>query len=180
MEAVLVAPSRVRSASSLVERTVANDDFYLDAADPASSALTDFRREFPIAVDADEFTEDALADMNRLAVHALLVTQEGAEDADARVIGLITANDIERNGRNLSLCPRVRDVMTPWNELPLVKYESLQALTALDLYRMFQGTGLTHLLVIEIRDDASAETRGLLSRAALAKRLRRARGARWG
>lgn len=173
MEAVLVAPSRVRPAASLIERTVANDEYYLDAADPAFSALTDFRREFPITVAADESADDALADMKRLAVHALLVTEEGAEDAESRVIGLITANDIERYCRNAPASHTVGDVMTPWDELPLVNYESLQALTALDLYRMFQGTGLTHLLVVDIREDDSAETRGLLSRSALAKRLRR-------
>ena len=61
--------------------------------------------------------------------------------------------------------------MTPWNELSLVKYESLQALTAVDVYQMFQGTGLTHLLVVELHGDDSAVLRGLLSRAALAKRL---------
>jgi hypothetical protein len=63
--------------------------------------------------------------------------------------------------------------MTPRNELSLVNYESLQTLTALDLYEMFQGTGLTHLLVVEMHGDDSAIARGLLSRAALTKRLRR-------
>jgi hypothetical protein len=64
--------------------------------------------------------------------------------------------------------------MTPWNELPLVQYESLQSLTAYDLFEMFQGTGLTHLLVVETHGDESALARGLVSRATLAKRLRRA------
>jgi hypothetical protein len=71
---------------------------------------------------------------------------------------------------------RVADVMTPWNELSLVNYESQQTLTAADVYEMFQGTGLTHLLVIENHGDHSAAARGLLSRATLAKRLRRVRG----
>jgi inactivated superfamily I helicase len=62
--------------------------------------------------------------------------------------------------------------MTPWNELTVVNYESLQTLTAFDVYEMFQGTGLTHLLVIENHGAESAVARGLLSRATLAKRLR--------
>jgi len=65
--------------------------------------------------------------------------------------------------------------MTPWNELSLVKYETLLTLTACDLYEMFQGTGLTHLLVVEIHGDESATAIGLVSRATLAKRLQGAR-----
>jgi CBS domain-containing protein len=184
METALVMPSRVRSAASLIERTPGNDDAYLEANDSAFCALNDFRREYPITVDADSSIDNALADMNRLAVHALLVTQDGLEGADPQVVGLITAYDIERERPHR--CPRtadfsvrkhvvVGDVMTPWNELSLVKYQSLETLTAFDLYEMFKGTGLTHLLVIEIHGDGSAVARGLLSRATLAKRLRRAR-----
>jgi CBS domain-containing protein len=103
---------------------------------------------------------------------------------EQQIVGLITHYDIERRQPHRSpqvgvstaygeVC--VGDVMTPWNELPLIKYESLQSLTASDLYEMFQGTGLTHLLVIEAHDDGSAVARGLLSRSALAKRLRRPR-----
>ena len=42
---------------------------------------------------------------------------------------------------------------------------------------MFQGTGLTHLLVVEIQGDDSTLARGLVSRANLAKRLRCSRTA---
>jgi hypothetical protein len=42
---------------------------------------------------------------------------------------------------------------------------------------MFQGTGLTHLLVVEIHSDEVTLARGLVSRATLAKRLRRSRTA---
>ena len=31
------------------------------------------------------------------------------------------------------------DVMTPWDELSLVKYEPLRSLTVNDVYEMFQG-----------------------------------------
>ncbi len=65
--------------------------------------------------------------------------------------------------------------MTPWDELSLVHYDSLAALTALELSEMFRGTGLTHLLVIEMQADDSALARGLISRGSLAKRLRRHR-----
>jgi hypothetical protein len=51
--------------------------------------------------------------------------------------------------------------MTPWNELTVINYESLQTLTASDVYEMFQGTGLTHMLVIENHGDESAVASGL-------------------
>jgi len=183
METALVVPSRVRSAASLIERTVANDDAYLESNDSAFCALTDFRREDPITVEADSSIDEALRDMNRLSVHALLVTRQEVGDIEQQVVGLITYYDIERRRPHRyrrAAAPsersdiRVGDVMTPWNELPLVHYESLQALTASDLYEMFQGTGLTHLLVVETHGESSL-ARGLISRATLAKRLRHAR-----
>jgi CBS domain-containing protein len=181
MDNAIVVPSRARSAASLVERTVANDDAYLESNDSAFCALTDFRRENPITVEADSCIDEALGDMNRLSVHALLVTRQEVGGVEQQVVGLITYYDIER--RRPHRYPqravssersdiRVGDVMTPWNELSLVKYESLQSLTARELYEMFQGTGLTHLLVVEIHGDESATAVGLVSRATLGKRLR--------
>ena len=120
--------------------------------------------------------------MNRLCVHALLATQGGFECEAPQVAGLITAYDIARerphsSSRTPGIAVRknvtVGEIMTPRSELSLVNYESLQTLTALDLYQMFQGTGLTHLLVIETQGVDSAVARGLLSRATLAKRLQR-------
>jgi len=183
MESTLIAPSRILSAASLMERTVANDHAYLDSADSALYALTDFRREYPITVDADGSIDDALGDMNRLGVHALLVTREEAPSMGPQIVGLITYYDIQR--RRSHGCPqgavsgergagRVSEAMTPWNELSLVKFESLQGLSAADLYEVFQGTGLTHLLVVEAQGDEPALARGLVSRATLGKRLRRA------
>jgi CBS domain-containing protein len=185
MDNALIVPSRVRSAASLIERTVANDDAYLESTDSAFRALTDFRREYPITVEADCSIDDALRDMNRLSVHALLVTRQEVGSIEQQVVGLITYYDIERRRPHRfpqkavsseGSAIRVGDVMTPWNELSLVRYESLQSQTAHDLYEMFQGTGLTHLLVVEIHGDESATAIGLVSRATLAKRLRGTRG----
>jgi len=82
METALVVPSRVRSAASLIERTVANDDAHLEPDDSACCALTDFRREYPITVEAESSIDDALNDMNRLSVHALLVTRQEVGDIE--------------------------------------------------------------------------------------------------
>jgi len=181
METALVVPSKVLWSASLIERSIENHDSRLEAEESAFHALTDFQHEYPISVDMDTSIDEALADMNRLCVHALLVTQDRFEGVDPQVAGLITAYDIARarphsSLRTMAMTARkhvtVGEIMTPRSELSLVNYESLQTLTALDLYQMFQGTGLTHLLVIESRSRDSAVARGLLSRATLANRLR--------
>lgn len=186
MDSMLVVPSEILSTASMIEGTVANASAYLESNDSALCALTDFRREYPITVEAHSLIDEALSDMKRLKVHALLVTRQSGAANEQQVVGLITYYDIERRRPHrypqatvASRRPgiRVGDVMTPCNELPLVKYESLQSLTAHDLHQLFQGTGLTHLLVIEDRGDESTFARGLISRAALTIRLHRARGA---
>ena len=55
----------------------------------------------------------------------------------------------------------------------LVKYQSLRSLSANDVYDMFQGTGLTHLLVVDTHWSEKVLVRGVLSRASVAKRLGR-------
>jgi CBS domain-containing protein len=180
MENATLVGSRIRSAASLRERIVAKEDGNLGATDSAFCALTDFELDFPITVDVDASIDAAFQDMARLGIHALLVTRRGLRGIEPQVEGLITAHDIERarserkafdDRTNLPAPLKVGDVMSPWDELSAVKYESLDSLTALDLYEMFQGTGLTHLLVVEAHNDDVAVARGVLSRATLAKRL---------
>ena len=182
MESTLVTLSRMRPAAELTERAVANDDDPLAFDDPAFGAVTDFRRDYPITVEYDSSVDEGVAHMHRLGVHALLVTRRDIGGIDEQVLGLVTYQDIERwrlqrsapaaAGR-ASRTVRVGDLMTPWNELSLVHYDSLEGLTAIEVFDMFQGTGLTHLLVVEIQDDDSALAMGLISRGSLAKRLRR-------
>jgi hypothetical protein len=61
--------------------------------------------------------------------------------------------------------------MTPWEELALVNYQSLRYLNVSEVYQMFQGSGLTHVMVVETHDNDSVIARGLISRASLASRL---------
>ena len=138
MENALAVPPRIRPAAALNERSAVNDNAYLDSDDSAFRALTDFRREIPFTVEADRCIEDALADMNRLGVHALLVARQEFGAAELQVVGLITYCDIERKHLHRHLHSsvfrersgvRVGDVMTSCDELALVKYESLQTLS---------------------------------------------------
>jgi CBS domain-containing protein len=179
MDNATLVSSRVRPASSLRERIVAAEEDW-GPTNAAICALTDFQLDFPITVDAEASIATAFKDMTRLGIHALLVTRPALRGVAPQVEGLITAHDIDRTRpkrrtydcrAHLPSHLRVADVMSPWDELSCVKYESLNCLTALDLYLMFQGTGLTHLLVVEVHYDEVTVARGVLSRATLAKRL---------
>lgn len=183
MDTALVVPARAQSATSFLGRAAVNENVALEPDDSAFCALSDFRFDYPITVTPTSSMDDALAQMNRYGIHALLVIGDDVDELEHLVVGLITQYDIER--RNPHRYPgsstrthnalRVSDVMTPWNELSLVHYDSLTDLTVADLFERFQGTGLTHLLVIEMRIDDSAVARGLISRGALAKWVRRQR-----
>ncbi len=164
-----MAPSRIAPAAP------SNESLHDDAGpDSALCALTDFRQHNPITVEIDCRIEDALAEMSRWGVNALLVTRQELAAVDLQVVGLITFYDIECRRRFSQKIPgehngivRVGEVMTAWDELALVKYESLRSLPTSNLHEIFQGTGLTHLLVVEFRDDDSVVARGLLSRSAI-------------
>lgn len=52
MENVVVVPSPLPPAASVIEGTAANSDAYLESNDLASFGLTDFRREHLITVEA--------------------------------------------------------------------------------------------------------------------------------
>jgi CBS domain-containing protein len=153
----------------------------LEPDDSAVYAMTDFRRECPICVPPSRSTDEALEDMNRLGIHALLVTQsQGTPDHD-QMLGLITSYRIQQRRAYERRLPKtlrgygnaatVGEIMAPWEELALVNYRSLRYLNVSEVYQMFQGSGLTHVMVVETHDDDSVVARGLISRAALANRL---------
>jgi hypothetical protein len=159
-----------------------NDSSHLTAEDPAIRVMTDFRRAIPAAIDARSFIDDAVNCMNRLRVDALLVKPGAGVSSAQRAVGLITYYDIERC--RLHRCPsatagkarvHVEDAMTWSAELSMLSYESLRSLKASNLYERFQGTGLTHMLVIETLGIGLVMARGLVSRAALTMRLHRPR-----
>ena len=175
----MLLSSRVRSVASSTRHDAKNGVPNLEDNNSAFCALTDFRREYPTTVNADGSIDDALAQMIRLGVRTLVVIQRRIETVDPYLVGVITARDIERERpHRLRRTTRlnwpedviVADVVTPWDELPLVNYESLRTMSAYDLNEIFQSASLTHLLVVEMQGAESMVARGLLSRAALAER----------
>lgn len=160
--------------ASLPRRSIL-DGQQLELTDPAVYAITDFKRDYPMTVDAERQVDDALSDMIRLGVRALLVAKE------QRLVGLVTSYDIQGERPILFLQSsnynrhediRVIHVMTAWEELMVLDWEELEGARAGDLLKLFDETGLTHLLVIERdRKTSTSTVRALASRARLLRQL---------
>jgi CBS domain-containing protein len=140
----------------------------LSVRDPAFHGMTDFMHTFPISVAPQCAVDVAIADMRRCGVRALLVVT--GDD----VVGLVTSYDIDRATQGGQKCARVRDVMTPWLDLPTVDWSTMQTASIGDLLEIFHGVGVMHLIVVEAGDTRAPIVRGLVSRARLERRLARA------
>jgi CBS domain-containing protein len=175
MKSGSLVPAASFNEGVLPRRSVSDGQF-LDPSDPAIHAITDFTREYPVTVDEERQIDDALEDMIRLGVRALLVVRE------QRIAGLITSSDIQGErplqflqtstyGRHQDI--RVGHIMTPWDKLLAVDWESVQAARAGDLLHVLEEAEMTHLLVIERgKKNAPPIVRALVSRARLARQLR--------
>jgi CBS-domain-containing membrane protein len=160
-------------AGILPRRTVA-DGQSLSLNDPALLAVTDFTREYPVTVAADRQIDDALSDMVSLGVRALLVRSEH------RIVGLLTSYDIqgERPIQFLQSSNyrhhheiRAADIMTPWDALKAIQWNTLQALSAGDLLHLLEEANLTHAIVVEAHRGTPCVVRALVSRARLIRQL---------
>ncbi|MDB6085211.1 MAG: domain containing rane protein [Gammaproteobacteria bacterium] len=147
----------------------------LKLKDPAVNAMTDFMHKFPISVAPERPIDEALADMMRFGIRALLVI------SGESVVGLITSYDIEgirpvkfsqRSNITRREYIRVGDIMTEWEDLPTVDWSTIQSARISDLLEIFHGVSLMHLLVVE-GEHAGGPTvvRGLISRARIDRRL---------
>jgi hypothetical protein len=67
---------------------------------------------------------------------------------------------------------RVMDIMTPWDELLALDWESVESARAGELLALFQQTSVTHLLVVEVdRKNHGSIVRALASRARLLRQM---------
>lgn len=149
----------------------------LSSRDPALHGMTDFTDKCPITVAPERPIDEALTDMMRFGVRALLVNRGDS------VVGLITSYDIEGErpaafSRRSSIVRReyirVVDVMTEWNDVPTMDWTTMQSARVGDLLEIFHGIGVTHLLVVEGEQGGGGATvRGLVSRTRLERRLGR-------
>lgn len=175
MKSAWLVPATNFSGGVLPRRSISDGQF-LDPGDPAIHAITDFTREQPVTVDEDRQIDAALDDMIHLGVRALLVVRE------QRIVGLITSYDIQGE-RPLQFLQtsnysrhqdiRVGHIMTPWEKLLAVDWDSIQSARAGDLLLVLEEADMTHLLVIERgKKGTSPIVRALVSRARLARQLR--------
>jgi CBS domain-containing protein len=174
----LVSTTRF-DAGVLPRRSIA-DGRGLSSNDPATLVVTDFTREHPVTIDPERQIDDALDDMIRMGVRALLAVK------DQRIVGLITSYDIQGE-RPLQFLQsstysrhrdiRVAHIMTPWHALTAINWETLQTLRAGDLLQLLEHAGLTHIIVVEAdRVGASCAVRALVSRTRLIRQLSGIRG----
>ena len=146
----------------------------LKPRDPAVHAMTDFRSKIAITVAPDKQIDDALADMVRFSVRAMLVVR--AES----VIGLVTSYDIEgAQSVRFAERPHVRrredvrvcDIMTKWQDLPTLDWHTVETARISDLLEIFAGVGVMHLLVVETDAHGEEVVRGLISRSRIERQL---------
>ena len=147
----------------------------LKSSDPAIYAITDFTRDYPMTVDPERQVDDALSDMIRLGMRALLVAR------DQTLVGLVTSYDIQgerpmqflqSSNYNRHQDIRVMHVMTPWDELVALDWERVESARAGELLAIFEQTNLTHLLVVEVdRKTHVSVVRALASRTRLLRQL---------
>jgi CBS domain-containing protein len=128
--------------------------------------------EAPLTVRPNLRASSALAMMRDASTSAALVTNALRDGRYERVVGLVTSKKLQHE-----LLARwepeivVGDEMDPWEDVSIVNAASVRSLTAHQLYAMFRGTGLSHVVVVENFEGSYSYVIGLLSRAALATRL---------
>jgi CBS domain-containing protein len=143
-------------------------------SDPALWIVTDFVFEQPATVPRDCSLDDALQEMIRAGVRALLVVHLGV------VVGLITAADIqgERPLQFLAASGywrhdeiEVGHIMTPWSEVAKLDWQTLGTARVSDLVAFFGNTTATHAIVLDLVNQRELIVRGLVSRTRLERQL---------
>jgi CBS domain containing-hemolysin-like protein len=167
----ITRPAVYRGESS---RTSEADEARLAVTDPALQVVTDFVLEQPATVPADHSIDEALREMIRAGVRALLVVR------DEVVTGLITSYDIQgerplqflaESGYRRHDEIEVGHIMTPWERVTTLDWQALGRARVADLVAFFRATAATHVVVSEFRDQGGTVVRGLISRTRLERRL---------
>jgi CBS domain-containing protein len=146
----------------------------LAVTDPALQVVTDFVFQQPVTVPEELAIDDALRQMIRAGVRALLVVR------DEVVTGLITSYDIQgerplqfltESGYRRHDEIEVGHIMTPWERVPTLDWQALDRARVSDLIAFFRCTAATHIVMVEQTDHGSTAVRGLISRTQLERQL---------
>lgn len=146
----------------------------LSPEQPAVSVMTDFEHEHALTVSRDASIDQALQDMIRFGVRALLV-HEGPQ-----ICGLITSYDIQGE-RPLQFLQhsnytrhdqiQVGHIMTPWDRTPTLDWSWVRHATLGEVAELFTGSTASHWLVMQQQERDSSTIRGLLSRTRVLRHL---------
>ena len=142
---------------------------------PALEVMTDLRQIPAATIDLEAPVDAANRFMIRRGVRLLLVT-----DDQRQVLGLITTIDVlgekpvqfalERGIRRQEV--RVRDIMTPWEQLEVLHYEDLVHAEVGHVVATLQRAGRQHALVADVMDDGKTQAvRGIFSASQIARQL---------
>ena len=142
--------------------------------DPAVHLATDFLWQQPLTVPEELSIDDALREMIRGGVRALLVVR------DEVVTGLITSYDIQgerplqflaQSGYRRHDEIEVGHIMTPWERVPTLDWQALRGARVSDLVAFLKCTAATHVVMVEHTEQRRSAVRGLISRTRLARQL---------
>ena|ERR1700722_4210214 len=128
--------------------------------DPAVRAMIDYVSEPPLTVTEECALGDALDEMFRSGLRALLVVRE------LTVVGLVTVADLHGTHARC-----VAECMTPAAHMPAIEWQTLLAARVGDLLEIFEGAAVEHLVVLESESTTRARVRGVVHRARLERRL---------
>jgi predicted transcriptional regulator len=144
---------------------------YLSLDDPAARATTNFLEDPPLTVTEDCLAQKALDEMYRLGVRTCLVANDRA------VLGLITDAHLDavagqRAGDyRFSASLRAVDVMIPVAEAPAIEWDTIQNSCVRDLLEVFEGAGVSYLVVLQRESAMLTTVRGIVARDRLARSL---------
>jgi CBS-domain-containing membrane protein len=140
---------------------------FVRATDPALEVFTDFEHVVPRTVSTEKPIDEALEQMKEQGVRLLLVT-----DADCVILGVVTAVCIqgekpirlieERRVPRRDI--RVRDVMIPQSQTPVLNMVSVESATVGHILATLRQLQRQHVLVVEVDDASNRQiVRGLFS-----------------
>jgi hypothetical protein len=168
-------PYATLSQPPLLDRPQALTPAPVSLHDPAERVMTDFQHLLPLTIGGAASLGDANTKMIACGVRLLFVAA-----SDGTISGLITASDIlgdkpvrylmRHGGQRDAL--RVRDLMTPTEQLEVVQYADVQRASVAGIVETLKLFGRQHLLVVApAADTAGARIRGLFSSTQIARQL---------
>lgn len=145
-------------------------------SDSAVRVMTDFAASPAFTIGADCGIDDALDEMFRRGVRALIVLAE-----DGAVVGLVTSYDIqgERTRQYLEGQPgrrreevRVGEILTACAQWSMIDWHRVRSARIEDVLDAFRSTDSPYLIVLETRNGTPAGLlRGIISRTRLERQL---------